>query len=502
MRLIPARLDRRRRHFWSHVRRAFFGPTLLALVVAEAHAAAEPQPVATAEAAPDIQPQHNPSGAETPRGPEDSRDVPDYDGRNEPTSVGDVVLWVPRVVLFPLYVVSEYLLRLPLGWLVSTAEEQRWPALLIDFFTFGERQGGIVPTLLVDLGLRPSVGVYAFWNDFLLAKNDLRLRATYGGAGAVQVRLADRFPAGRGTVALGLSYETRPDNVFHGIGREQETRARYYSSTTRAGVAYSVPWVRSSYARFDLSTRHVELDGDRSAQDDPSVNEQVQAGVFESPPGMDQVFRAMDYGAEVVLDSRWPRFPDLELASDHVAPPGHGVRLALRGAVSETLEQSLAPVEALADTWVHYGVSLGGYYDLTGQQRSLGLTAIVDFVDPLGDGSVPLTDLVSLGGERPLRGFLSRELVDRSAAALRLEYRWPVAVWLDGSLQYEAGNVFGKGLTGFELGELRSSYGFGLSAVDARDHNFQVLVAFGTEPYAVGADIDSFRFVFGTTAGF
>ena len=48
----------------------------------------------------------------------------------------------------------------------------------------------------------------------------------------------------------------------------------------------------------------------------------------------------------------------------------------------------------------------------------------------------------------------------------------------------EAGNVFGKHLAGFELGELRSSYGFGVSTADARDHNFQVLVAFGTETYA------------------
>lgn len=41
------------------------------------------------------------------RGPDDRRQPPDYDGRPEPTTAGDVALWVPRVVLFPLYVVSE-----------------------------------------------------------------------------------------------------------------------------------------------------------------------------------------------------------------------------------------------------------------------------------------------------------------------------------------------------------------------------------------------------------
>jgi len=109
---------------------------------------------------------------------------------------------------------------------------------------------------------------------------------------------------------------------------------------------------------------------------------------------------------------------------------------------------------------------------------------------------------VSLGGERPLRGFLQGQFVDRSAAALRLDYRWPVAVWLDGTLTYEMGNVFGRNLSGFELAELRSSFGIGIQAIGAQDHVFQALVAFGTQPYDQGGHVDSFRFVLGTTAGF
>ena len=37
------------------------------------------------------------------------RELPDYDGRGRaPTTAADVLLWPPRVVLFPLYVTSEY----------------------------------------------------------------------------------------------------------------------------------------------------------------------------------------------------------------------------------------------------------------------------------------------------------------------------------------------------------------------------------------------------------
>ena len=56
------------------------------------------------------------------RGPD--RPVPDYDGRGEePTDAGDVLLWVPRILVSPLYLTTEFLLRRPLGFVISEAEE-------------------------------------------------------------------------------------------------------------------------------------------------------------------------------------------------------------------------------------------------------------------------------------------------------------------------------------------------------------------------------------------
>ena len=463
-------------------------------------------PAGEAAAAP-VSPQ--PGAAAAPaapaRGPDDRREPPDYDGRPESTTAGDVALWVPRVVLFPLYVVSEYVVRRPLGWLVSTAERERWPALFIDFFTFGDRQGGVVPTGMIDLGMRASIGVYAFWNDFGTSGNDLRFRATYGGSGFWQLQMADRLVLGAGQLSLTGAYEARPDNVFRGVGPDQpdEARSRYTSSTSRLDLTYRVPWVRSSYARLSAELRQVELDGEPTCCDEPSVNEQVELGVFRSPPGMNQVYDVAGQVAELVFDSRFPRFPEgLELGSDHVTPPGTGVGVGMRARAVELLDQTLATGDELASSWVNYGASLGGYYDLTGQQRSVSATVVFDFVDPIGSGQVPLTDLVSLGGDRPLRGFLANQFVDRSGTALRLEYRWPVAVWLDGSLLYEAGSVFGRGLSGFDFDKFRNSYGFGLAAVGVQDHPFQALVAVGTKSWEDGGGYDSFRFVFGTTAGF
>src|SRR6185436_11328739 len=117
----------------------------------------------------------------------------DYDGR-EPAgaSAGDVALWVPRIVLFPVWLVSEFVIRRPLGWLIVNAEKNQWPTLILDFFTFGEeRTGGVFPTALIDFGFRPSVGVYAFWNEMIAKENSVRLHAAYGGSDWYTLRVAD-----------------------------------------------------------------------------------------------------------------------------------------------------------------------------------------------------------------------------------------------------------------------------------------------------------------------
>src|SRR5262249_24213836 len=67
----------------------------------------------------------------------DTRDLPDYAGREQPTTAGDVLIWVPRVLVSPLYLVSEFVIRRPLGGLITLAERNQVPQALYGFFTFG-----------------------------------------------------------------------------------------------------------------------------------------------------------------------------------------------------------------------------------------------------------------------------------------------------------------------------------------------------------------------------
>jgi hypothetical protein len=92
--------------------------------------------------------------------------------------------------------------------------------------------------------------------------------------------------------------------------------------------------------------------------------------------------------------------------------------------------------------------------------------------------------------------------VDRSAAVALLEYQWPIWVWMDGALHYGVGNVFGEHLEGFEISLLRQSFGLGLRSNGSRDHVFEILLAFGSDTFDDGGEVDHVRFVFGASSGF
>src|SRR5688572_10935200 len=63
--------------------------------------------------------------APLPPPPEGEKRAPqDYDGREDVTSAAEDALWIPRVLFFPLFVVSEYLVRAPLGAVIKGAESE------------------------------------------------------------------------------------------------------------------------------------------------------------------------------------------------------------------------------------------------------------------------------------------------------------------------------------------------------------------------------------------
>ncbi|HEY3252887.1 MAG TPA: hypothetical protein VGJ91_03030, partial [Polyangiaceae bacterium] len=154
---------------------------------------------------------------------DEKRKVPDYDGRGpEPTTPGDVALWGPRIVLLPLYLVSEYVVRRPLGWAIAGAERAGVPAALYDFFAFGpNHQAGFFPTAYFDFGFRASVGLYTFWNNAFVPGHDLVLRGSYGGKDWLTATFSERFrfgPNRTSSFLLEAQGLRRPDLTYFGLG--------------------------------------------------------------------------------------------------------------------------------------------------------------------------------------------------------------------------------------------------------------------------------------------
>jgi hypothetical protein len=417
------------------------------------------------------------------------RPLPNYDGRGEaPTTAGDVALWVPRILLSPLYLASEYVIRRPLGWLITTAERNAWAPAIIEFFTFGpDHKAGIVPTAFLEYNFRPSVGLYFFADDAFWKKNDLRIHAQIGGTDWISVGGLDRVHLGKfSLVGLGSDFLRRPDYVFHGVGPRslESDRSRFTMITVDSALSYDlIPTTGVRFqARVGVKTAKF---GDGTFDEDPTLSQEARRGVFALPPGFPQGYTSLYQRLDLALDSRKPR-----------PASGTGVRVAGHFDHGADARENPGP------SWIRYGGTLGGFWDVTGQARTLGLVVNTEFAKSVRNGPVPFTEQVLLGGYGAMSGFRPGRLVGASAATAALIYEWPIWVWLDGSIRVAAGNVFDSGLRDFDPKLLRLSSAIGIRSTSNPDHQIEFEIGIGTETFDQGANVSSFRLAFGGTNGF
>ena len=424
-----------------------------------------------------------PPGGESPK-----RDVPDYDGRgDEPTTAGDIALWIPRVLLSPLYFVSEYVIRRPIGWLITTAEQKKWPSAIQNFFTFGpDKTAGVVPTFFLDLGFRPSIGFYAFWDDLLGPQNHLRMHFSTFGPDWLQGAVADKITLGKDSFFdLRLEGVHRPDFIFHGLGPRtlNSDRTRFGVDRVQVRPVFEAFWWKGSRITAEGGVRYVDFRDDACCGN-PSLETRIQDGSIAAPPGYNDGYTSVFERVELTVDSRDPRPANQT-----------GLRLELE------VEQG-SNVRRARDNWVRYGGSVGGFLDVH-NNRTISLSVTTLFVDPISqNATIPFTEQVVLGGSGPMRGFLYGRLVDRSAAVATLKYRWPIWFFLDGAIQGALGNVFGPQLEDFKPNLLRVTANVGVETVGTADHTFEILVGFGTETIDQGANVNTIRLLFGTNRGF
>jgi surface antigen Omp85-like protein len=417
------------------------------------------------------------------------RQVPDYEGRGgAPTTAGDVAIWVPRIVLSPLYLTSEFVLRRPLGALISGAERANVPTILYNFFTFGpDKKAGFAPIAFIDFGFNPSVGLYVFWDDAFFKGNDLRFHGSFWTSDWLAGSLTERIHFHeKDSLTLRVSAIRRPDHTFFGIGPStlQANLSRYGEDQIDAGALVDFALWRASRVQTGIGVRDVSLYHGHFGHD-PSVEQRANAQVFPLPDGFSRGYTAEYNHVLAALDTRRPR-----------PAAGGGVRVEFEAEQGNDFRRSPG------SGWIRYGATAGGFIDLNDHDRVVSLSVTGLLADPLGGQPIPFSELVSLGGSGPMRGFYPGRLVDRSAAVALARYRWPIWVWLDGSIQAAVGNVFGEHWRDLKPGLLRFSGAVGVESVGSPDSSLEILVGLGTETFDHGGQVDSLRVLLGTNRGF
>jgi len=419
--------------------------------------------------------------------PSPKRPLPDYDGRgNYEADADHWALWIPRGLLGPLYVVQEYVVRRPIGALVTVAERDRWINAISELFTFGPNQEFmLIPTVVYDFGFRTNAGLRFTADHFVVHNHDFVAHAATGGTDwwIASVRDRYRWNDGNTAVATHLDYVRRPDLAFMGTGPEvrDDARTRYGLQKLVAGA-----WFTHRGDRYQIvgetGVRHLGFRASACC-DDPDLGEQVRAGVIDAP-GYGTTYTVADQSLAITLDSRQPR-----------PAPGTGARL------STYVTTSFDPGHDRS--WVKYGGAVGAAVDLTGRQRTLYLQLAADFVDPMqGQGNaIPFTDLVSMTDHDQMQGFTGGWMIGRSTIATELGYTWPVAFMLDGNVRLAVGNAFGARLDGMAADKLRLSGDVGITTIGARDSGFELIVGVGSAPFDQGFHLDTVRLAVGSRRG-
>lgn len=415
------------------------------------------------------------------------RELPDYDGRGgAPQTPGRKALWVPRLLLSPLYFVSEFVIRRPLGAAITAAERAELPAALYDFFAFGpDHKAGVVPIAFLEFGFKPSVGLYAFWDDAGFKGHQLRLRGSTWGPSWLSATATERFVFNdRADITLNATATRRPDYAFFGIGPDahQDAMMRYRGDWVDTRAEFRAGFWSSSMLEAGAGYRGFsfhDTDFDR-----PSVEQEAAAGRIPYPPGFQDGYRAPFGRGRLILDSRDPK------------GSATGVRAELTG------EQGVDLKNSPSSGWIRYSGSFGAFWDLGESGRVLGLSLTSIMSDQLGQRPIPFTEQVTLGGTDLMPGFRPGRLYDRSALVATLRYSWPIWIWLNGSLQAAVGNVFGEHLSGFRAERNRLSAALGIESNSSRDSVFQAVIGIGSETFESGGKIDSLRIAVGARRGF
>lgn len=453
--------------------------------------AAQPAPVDDPFAGKDLTgtPPLPPRDGEPP--PKDQAWDDDYDGRRYPTRSEDVLVWIPRGLLLPAHLALEYLVRLPLIGAITAAEEQRVFEHAVDLFTFADGDAAVFPTAFYDSGRGAWAAANMFYNNAWVDGHRLDALAGLGSNGWYQLSVGDQwslFEDDAGRLRVDAVRANDPTLAFAGVGPRADIDDQVFYSEARTAVAVELAVAFEGLSTLRLSTglRQSELSGGRR----PSISGRGSTFDAAQLPGFGDAYTLASAGLAFELDSRSP---------ERSFTPGSGVRLEGFGSVHLSSDSA-------EYRFIRYGVRPIVFWDITGVNHVLALSVYAHALHNGGPAALPVHELVAIGGNDHMRGFLLGRFRGQSALVHALAYTWPVLFFADGLLFMELGNAFEGFFERFSYAQLCADAGFGLRTSFSRDFGINLLLAFGTNRLGRwdddGLDVQNVRFVVGATHAF
>ena len=406
--------------------------------------------------------------------PEERRDPAHYRGRQAGTTAEEVIAWVPRILFFPVFAVTELGIRKPVYYTAEWIDRKRVVQIVDKVFS-PTPWFSWSPIVSLDLGANSSVGVKLKFRDVLAPGHDIRLTAETGGEDTWHFTAKDRFQLGPHAFAGARGAAQKlPNRAFYGFGpRSADVRTNFQQ--TRGDAMVFAGLESGNQLRLELAT------GYRYELTEPGWGPSIETRfALDDIPG----FGRLDLGVtslDVRADSR--RAPE---------EPG-GVRVAGNVTYARDL--------ALPDrSFMTVQLDAEGAVEVSYPDRVLALRALAVEAFSLGKEPVPFTHQPMLGWQNH-HGFIWGRFRGESALLAELQYRYPIAYFFDAQWTVSAGNVFGERFRGFDVGALTGSIGVGLRTRRAGFGPLELTFALGTSRFEEPFALDSVRVYFGTTEG-
>jgi hypothetical protein len=438
---------------------------------AQTPAASEPAP---AQAKAPEAPVESPAAPGLRLDPEQRKDPAQFRGRPRETDVVDGLLWIPRVALLPAFAVTELGVRRPVYAAAEWTDRHHVVPILERVFKPTPDLSWF-PIVSLDLNVNASFGLKGKWRNMLVPGHDLKASAETGGADNWRVAARDQWLFGQHVYAGARGdFSTLPNRPYYGLGPRTPDLRTNFLHARYEGFLFQGLQIDNHF-RVELTEGYrFERTAEGIA---PSIETQFSPATI---PGFGEISLAM-----AMLDFRIDSRRDYDEAG--------GARLL--GNV--TYAQDTVVAER---SFVSASLDFEVAAEVSHPDRVLALRGYAVETVALGSEPVPFTHLATLGGQNHV-GFIWGRFRGDTALVAELQYRYPIAYYMDAQWTVSAGNVFGPRFAGLDIGSFTGTLGVGLRTRRAGVGPFEVTFALGTTRFDEPFDFNAVRVYFGTTEG-